>query len=438
MTRKLPSTSSADASSAHIGKTSKRLLYLALAVMVIIQLFGVKNARLEAKKKLTLVQFQSGMNALMDFDEKTLVMEEDQQWQTTPQLTTQKFVANKTTVVEFHRGKIEKPKSPRNKKMGFTTAKKQGARIVWRAAKGTDFSAQKPMRVLKSDYEYSNSNTWSAQPFILEQYKLIFFSTAKVSCTTWRILFRKMMGYDFDEAKNNSTICIHDPRCNGLKRLGDYDVVQATAIMNSPNWTRAIFLRDPIERFLSAYLNKGLQNDYIIRRCCRKGDATCKQMVLASAESAFPIMKRCNNDEHWITQSKRISPKYMQQINFIGRIETVQEDSEALLRRIGAWETFGQTGWGPNGTDPIFKPRSKEAAGNKKPLEPQQKQQKPVHTGNFAQGKHMIDGQNHATHARDKLTQHITPKLYGQLLEYYHEDYENPWFNFSAPKLFDN
>jgi Sulfotransferase family len=42
-------------------------------------------------------------------------------------------------------------------------------------------------------------------------------------------------------------------------------------LLQSPQWTRAIFVRSPLERVLSAYLDKGLheQGDYVFRHCCK-------------------------------------------------------------------------------------------------------------------------------------------------------------------------
>ena len=179
--------------------------------------------------------------------------------------------------------------------------------------------------------------------------------------------------------------------------------------MTSPDWTRAIFLRDPMERFVSAYLNKAHSTEkYFQKTCCRR-NAACLARSKQSAEAAFPIMKQCR-DFHWTPQSHRISRKYLQQVNFIGRMETMQQDTERLLRRIGAWEQYGT-----HSTSTMTTTRNA------------------THASNFTQPRHA--GQHHSTGASSKLAQHITPKLYQQLLEYYRVDYENPYFNFTPPNL---
>ena len=78
-----------------------------------------------------------------------------------------------------------------------------------------------------------------------------------------------MEGYDNWQSKDP-----HDPRINGLKRLRrkDFSPENITTMLLSPEWTRAVFVRDPKERFLSAYLDKVQNKDgkYVIGHCCPK------------------------------------------------------------------------------------------------------------------------------------------------------------------------
>ena len=271
--------------------------------------------------------------------------------------------------------------------------------------KSTHNQTLTPFRIELSDREYKGG--WHDPPFVIEKYRLLFFSTAKVGCTHWHLLFMRMV-YNRTYAPHQED-SVHAQAVNQLKLLRHYSVQQATHMMTSPDWTRAIFVRDPMERFVSAYLNKALgPQDFIYNHCCH-GNATCRSRLKQSAEAAFPIMKQCT-DQHWRPQSHRISHKYMQQVNFIGRMETMQQDTERLLRHIGAWEQYG--------THSIS---TKTTTANS------------TYSSNFTQPRHA--GQHHATGASSKLAQHITPKLYQQLLEYYRVDYDNPYFNFTPPNL---
>ncbi|KAL7569570.1 hypothetical protein ACA910_013936 [Epithemia clementina (nom. ined.)] len=363
----------------------------------------------------------------------------------------------------------------------------------WRFFRSSSPSSQSfDFQVLLSDPEYSSSSG-AIQPYVLEEYKLVFFTTPKVGCTTWKLLFRKMtLGKDINDDNFMTMIdhvvspkMVHDPNHNQLKRLGDYTLDEATHMMTSPKWTRALFVRDPLERFVSAYLDKGVSQSHMENTCCHKNNddqqdnnqkggwafisaaaasSWCVDQINESAQAAFAILKNCS-DPHWMPQSKRISAKYLQQVNFLSRLETVQQDSETLLRRIGAWHDFGQTGWGIEHTDRIFTPRL-----DVPDLQPQQEHEptttrrttrnggtlrqldadtsratvtttrntKQTRTNKKIKGALMdlMDGQHHATHASDKMTQHITSlNFYLELLDYYREDYENPIFNFTIPSF---
>jgi Sulfotransferase family len=97
---------------------------------------------------------------------------------------------------------------------------------------------------------------WDSAPIVMEQYKLVFFTIPKVGCTAWKQLFRRMMGYRDWKNENVHAMQPWNPESNGLKYLYHYDRVTASTMMTSPEWTRAIVVRDPKERFLSAYLDK--------------------------------------------------------------------------------------------------------------------------------------------------------------------------------------
>lgn len=92
---------------------------------------------------------------------------------------------------------------------------------------------------------------WDASPIVIESHKLIFFTVPKVGCTVFKQLFRRMDGY-----QNWKTKYPHDPRTNGLTYMNKYSIKESTRMMNSNEWTKAIFVRDPKEKFLSAYLDK--------------------------------------------------------------------------------------------------------------------------------------------------------------------------------------
>jgi len=208
---------------------------------------------------------------------------------------------------------------------------------------------------------------WDSVPIVIESHKLIFFTIPKVGCTIFKQLFRRMMGYE-----NWKTIDPHDPSRNGLDYLHHYSRENATAMLTSPEWTNAIFVREPKERFLSAFLDKVKGNNgiYVINHCCPESKKKIKVYVLPNGTKvvrAFTVQeKQCVpqtmlgflnltrkcHDPHWAPQSKRV--EHWGLIDFIGGFDNAHDDTEKLLKQIGAWDEFGSNGWGVNGTEEIF------------------------------------------------------------------------------------
>jgi hypothetical protein len=113
---------------------------------------------------------------------------------------------------------------------------------------------------------------WDNDPVVVEKYQLLFFTLPKNSCTEWKRLFRRMMNYS-----NWRMASPHDPASNGLRYLGHYKSSQQIEYMTSPNWTRAIFVREPMERLLSGFLDKAYGPEmYLYRHCCVKKPVTIR------------------------------------------------------------------------------------------------------------------------------------------------------------------
>ena len=77
-------------------------------------------------------------------------------------------------------------------------------------------------------------------------------------------------------------------------------------------------------------------------------------------------------------------------------METVDVDAERLLRQIGAWEEYGASGWGTNGTQHVFQ---------------------------------SIENKSHATHRSkadswSRLAKYYTPELEQAVEDWYALDYE--------------
>lgn len=255
--------------------------------------------------------------------------------------------------------------------------------------------------VLAGDYIYYKDETsWDSVPIVLESHKLIFFTIPKVGCTVWKQLFRRMMGYDDWMSQDYDTFQPHNPEVNGLKYLSDYTLSEASEMMTSSEWTRAMMVREPKKRFLSAFLDKSVGNFHlhIKRRCC--SDGSC----IEGAQTIAGFLRLCSRcyDDHWRAQSERLDHKYWPYIDHVGHVETAAQDAKELLQRVGAWKEFGATGWGNDGNSSIFESKKASDAG-----------------------------MNHSTYAEWQVWTWYTPET-EQLVEgFYQGDYDNPLFQFS-------
>lgn len=213
---------------------------------------------------------------------------------------------------------------------------------------------------------------------IIPQFKLVFVPIPKVASSVWYQLFRRIMG--MEDWQSDLGPLPHTPDANGLTYLADLPRSLATDIWTSPAWTKAIFVRNPKERLLSAYLDKVVHSHsrgLVQGTCCGAGGGekarTCaaalgiegknpKQPRLQPPKNMslvefvdFVVNQNClETGDHWNLQSQRMEPKYWPYIDFVGDFSTLAADAQRLLERVGAWQEYGAKGWGPQGNLSMF------------------------------------------------------------------------------------
>jgi hypothetical protein len=181
----------------------------------------------------------------------------------------------------------------------------------------------------------------------MESHNLVFFTVGKAGDNIWKKLFRRMMGYTDWQTKHTRG----DPQINGLKVLADYNQSEATRFMTSPEFTRAIMIRDPKDRMVAAF-RAGKQ----LRLDCCVGYRYCLHQVSRKLNfSGFfhELVKECDQPA-WRPQGQKMEPRYFKYLNVVGRFENAAMDARLLLERIGAWEQYGKSGWGKSGNESIF------------------------------------------------------------------------------------
>ena len=244
---------------------------------------------------------------------------------------------------------------------------------------------------------------------------------------------------EFEDGKD-----IHNPRTNGLKQLRNFKTHDIQTMMTSDDWTRAIFVREPKERLLSAYLDKVVNTKYFKRRFCKtkqkhnknnkklnpRRQRLChtnglgthdfihdnQEVVVADLFSDFLREAIQCKDPHWQPQSLFIDRKWWPYINFVGYTQTMRHDAKRLLQTLysmkdenhrnqsNAWEEHGMTGWGSSGTQSFLEPKTKI----------------------------------HPTNARDKLVRFYTRCDEEFVERNWSSEWDSPFFQFNRSKLLNN
>jgi len=269
-------------------------------------------------------------------------------------------------------------------------------------------------------------------PIVSEEYKIVFFQVAKAASSEW-VRFFMRLGCNPDWCSANTQM--HDPEQNGLTYLSDFSLEEANHMMTSDEWTRAIFVRNPKPRILSAFLDKSVEHaKHWKNQTCpvyayalgendgthmqhTEDEAYCKHHHNSFEFFLYNITTIIKDNVHWRSIYSRIDEKWWPKINFIGHMNNISDDAESLLRSINstkdgvsAWERMGKTGWGEN------------------------------ELNCSAIGTHSFLGKrenHHETDARDKMAQYYTPELERFVESHYADDFNNRFYHFDGVTLFE-
>jgi chondroitin 4-sulfotransferase 11/chondroitin 4-sulfotransferase 13/dermatan 4-sulfotransferase 1 len=179
--------------------------------------------------------------------------------------------------------------------------------------------------------------------------KFIFCEIPKVACTDFKRLFRRLGGaadYESEEP------WVHDPQKNGVLRLTDVPPDQARTMLSDPKWTKALFIRDPLERLLSGFLDKcrsPVSSRYDIH-CPFSGEVdfgTFMRYIFNEAKANH--YGTMSMDEHWRPQHlvcdlQRWLPHYQ----FQGNFSHLRAHTKFLLQGMNLFDDFGR-GWKSKG-----------------------------------------------------------------------------------------
>ena len=173
-----------------------------------------------------------------------------------------------------------------------------------------------------------------------EKFKILFCYIPKIACTQWKtVMVRAQLN------QSEPAYWIHNER--NFKFLSSYPQDKAERMLRT--YFKFVFVREPFERFLSAYIDKFYNNDPafyslwgpdIVSRY-RQGMKPEETNITFDEFANYVVKvkdggKFCN--EHWQAYDKLCHPCGVN-YDFIGRFENLEEEARYVLEISGLNET---------------------------------------------------------------------------------------------------
>ncbi len=262
--------------------------------------------------------------------------------------------------------------------------------------------------------------------FFIPEAKMIFCGIPKVGVTEWIKFFRHVIG------ANDYLSLPHFKEDRALFLMKSLEFARAEELLNDASWTKAVFLRDPLERLLSAYMDKIVGGGYT-QRVFQIGNLSdtknTEQVVLNFTDFVNKISDKTNvdnckdpngltacTDPHWKPQLMTCGLDYLlPKFDFIGNFNHISKHTKMLLDRVGLWDKYGATF--DDGKD--LPPATRNTCAVPPPQRPHNQtiwgfnQRGPSGTGNVL----------HATGSKSRILEYYTPELIKKVREAYAFDF---------------
>jgi len=246
---------------------------------------------------------------------------------------------------------------------------------------------------------------WSAHTsafsrmMIFPEGKLAFCGIPKTGVTRWLQFLRFYIGANDYQSMPHFKHDREELLFDGLESS-----VQ-TEILNDPTWTKAVFIRNPLDRTLSAFIEKIEKSLQITDEGLFKG---------MSFEDFVGYLEKkgvgWNIDPHFQAQILACGLyKWLPQFQFVGSLDNVSRETKCLLTRVGLWEKYGKKYQNSRGKGNICA-RAAPPVADTVPTGFQQSD-----TSGFY---------SHATSARKKRAKYYTPELEERVKKVYEYDYK--------------
>mmetsp|Transcript_6687 Transcript_6687/g.14671 ORF Transcript_6687/g.14671 Transcript_6687/m.14671 type:complete len:463 (-) Transcript_6687:82-1470(-) len=175
---------------------------------------------------------------------------------------------------------------------------------------------------------------------IFPEGKLIFCGIPKVSTSEWFKFLRFTAG-----ATDYLSMAHYKPDFNRLRLDGMRPETQKE-LWDSRTWTRAVFIRDPAQRLLSAYLDKiaGGGNNVSFAEFV---DVIANPEITghSSGMKTGPIQTGLSwfTDPHWRPQAWSCNmSEDLPHIDYVGTLDRSAFHTKNLLERVGLWDSYGK------------------------------------------------------------------------------------------------
>ncbi|XP_003784817.1 carbohydrate sulfotransferase 9 [Otolemur garnettii] len=180
--------------------------------------------------------------------------------------------------------------------------------------------------------------------YVEDKHKILYCEVPKAGCSNWKRILMVLNGLA-PSTYNISHDAVHYGKY--LKKLDSFDLQGIYTRLNT--YTKAVFVRDPMERLVSAFRDKFEHpNSYyhpvfgkaIIKKyrpnACKEAlingsGVKFKEFIHYLLDSHRPV----GMDIHWEKVSKLCYPCLIN-YDFVGKFETLEEDANYFLQLIGA------------------------------------------------------------------------------------------------------
>ncbi|XP_040202233.1 carbohydrate sulfotransferase 9-like [Rana temporaria] len=180
----------------------------------------------------------------------------------------------------------------------------------------------------------------SAQLFVEHSHRFIYCEVPKVGCSNWKriiLLLNRSLQLSLSKLKHYE---VHTSPL--LRKLSSYSLARQKKFL--ANYTKVMFVRDPLERVVSAYRDKFLHDDdvyyskvyaNIIRKRLGINVNSTEHITFTEFVHFISQEEPYYRDTHWKPMYHLCDPCNIQ-YDIIGKFESINQDADFVLKTIGA------------------------------------------------------------------------------------------------------